>query len=470
MHTESNIEESRDDRNATKPDVPTLASFLQAIGFKLVSFEKHNDERVRNNDENDTKSASKAGVLNIQIDCGTSNMRAILELGDIACRCPNPDHVKDASFWSISGTGPIGSTDNIVQKVEETGSNLLPRLSKDVTRVLHDVSYRLFETIVGEPDVNRNISLNASRSSSTSRESRAKEEFSNKEVGVVRSRTQPEMRFRPSSLNSKEKSGSGSQAPRSGSGSPTCPRKPVLQRQRTWDIDIETDSLDGEPRPTPLKLTSSPSIAAELSISLGQISLPSEIGSPKNAAEYIMGAQLNLEKALKMLSLKKPIILNDLSPNQDNDGTSVKSAPAIISPAVAISPYKPTRSCAVDNSKPLSKLSNATHEQLLAKPNPGHAMITPKARRSMEPQLSKSVAPKSMKNEQENLKIRRRSFYLPSSTNSTFSLPSKPSDAGRKLMGNEKPITTKTNNTSIPMKIKPIQASKISTRIAKSKE
>ena len=520
VHTESNIEESRDVRNPAKPDVPTLASFLQAIGFKLVSFEKHNDAHARNNDENDTKSAPKAGVLKIAIDCGTSNMRAILELGDIACRCPNPDHVKDASFWSISGTGPTGSTDNIVQKVEETGSNLLPRLSKDVTRVLHDVSYRLFETIVCEPDVNRNISLNASRSSSTSCEPRAKDEFSKKEVGVVRSRTQPEMRFRPNSLNSKERSGSGSQAPRSGNGSPTCPSKPVLQRQKTWDIDIETGSQDGEPRPTPPKLTSSPSIAAELSISLGQISLQGEIGSPKNVAGYIMGAQLNLEKALKMLSLKKPIILYDLSPNQDNDGASVMSAPAIISPAAAISPYKPTRSCTIDNSRLLSKLSNATHDQLLAKPNPGHAMITPKARRSIEPTLSKSVAPRSVKNEQENLKIRRRSFYLPSSTNSTFSVASKPSDAGQRLIGNEKYIAMKTNNNipsesdllkrtcvqarkiispepriggpqkletlnttntrtssmikpptkiskSIPIKIKPIQASKIGTGIAK---
>lgn len=231
-----------------------------------------------------------------------------------------------------------------------------------------------------------------------------------------------------------------------------------------------------------------------------------------------MGAQLNLEKALKMLSLKKPIILNGLPPNQDNDGVSVKSAPAIISPAAAISPYKPTRSRTIDNSRPLPKLSSATNEQLLAKPKPGHAMITPKARRSIEPTLSKSVAPKNLKTEQENLKARRRSFYLPSSNNSTFTLPSKPSDAGQRLMGNGKYIAMKTNNVtsesdflnrtcvqarkiispeprigtshletpnttnartsskikpptqiskSIPIKIKPIQASKIGTGIAK---
>ena len=101
-----NIEESRDDLNSTKPDVPTLANFLQAIGFKLLSFEKHNGAF----DENDTKSASNAGVLKISIDCGTSNMRAILELGDIACRCPNLDHAKDTSFWSVGGTSPIGTT------------------------------------------------------------------------------------------------------------------------------------------------------------------------------------------------------------------------------------------------------------------------------------------------------------------------------------------------------------------------
>lgn len=92
--------------------------------------------------------------------------------------------------------------------------------------------------------------------------------------------------------------------------------KPALQRQRTWDIDIETGSLDGEPRPSPPRITSSPAMVAELSQSLGQISLQSEIGSNRNVTEYILGAQQNLEKALKMLLYKNPSISKELSPNQ----------------------------------------------------------------------------------------------------------------------------------------------------------
>lgn len=89
-----------------------------------------------------------------------------------------------------------------MQKVEETGSNLLPPLSKDVARLLRDVSCKLFDTIAYEPDVNRNtdISLNVSRSSNASCE---RQNASKKEAGVTRSHTQPEMRLNANSLNSK---------------------------------------------------------------------------------------------------------------------------------------------------------------------------------------------------------------------------------------------------------------------------
>lgn len=108
-HTDWNNEEMRDIRHPTKPDVPTLASFLQGIGFKLLSFEKHNDPLLSRTNENNIETPQQ-GVLKIVIECDISNMRAVLELGGITCQCPNPDHIKDASFWSISGTGPIGST------------------------------------------------------------------------------------------------------------------------------------------------------------------------------------------------------------------------------------------------------------------------------------------------------------------------------------------------------------------------
>lgn len=61
---------------------------------------------------------------------------------------------------------------------------------------------------------------------------------------------------------------------------------------------------------------SSPAILTELSKSLGQISLQSEIENPKNVTEYILRAQQNLEKALNVLLINKPKTSIDLSPFQ----------------------------------------------------------------------------------------------------------------------------------------------------------
>ncbi|XP_034174962.2 uncharacterized protein LOC117601841 [Osmia lignaria lignaria] len=504
-NTESNGEEMRDIRHSAKPDVRILASFLQAIGFKLLSFEKHHDGYAQKKTENDV-SSSEQGVLRVIIECDTSNMKAVLELEGITCRCPNSDHIKEASFWSISGTGPVGSTDNIMQKVEETGSNLIPPLSKDVARLLRDVSCKLFDTIAYEPDVNRNtdVSLNVSRSSNASCE---RQNASKKEVGVTRSHTQPEMRLNTNSLNSKRpfethEKNINSEASQIRNESTGQENKPPLQRQRTWDIDAEIQNLDEEPRPSPPKLTSSPAMIAELSNSLGQISLHSDIDNSRNITEYIIGAKENLEKVLKMLLVKKPMILNDLSPNTDQDSASVKSAPANVSPTAVISPYKSTRMNTMDNIKLLPKQNNLTQEQFLK------ITRVPKARRSIEPILSR-------KNEQDSSKLaagRRSSFYTPSSANSNISSLSKP-EMKHKLLGIGKYNISKTSNAiesdisnrislttrvaspepkigtspnvetsngraslikpptkiikSIPVKIKPVQSSKINTGIVK---
>lgn len=76
----------------------------------------------------------------------------------------------------------------------------MPRLSKDVTRVLRDVSYKLFDTIY-EPDVNRNtdINLNNSRTNNISYERRTAQDTSKK--NVTRSHTQPEICFRTNNIN-----------------------------------------------------------------------------------------------------------------------------------------------------------------------------------------------------------------------------------------------------------------------------
>lgn len=82
--------------------------------------------------------------------------------------------------------------DNISQKVEETGSTLLPRLSKDVVQLLRDVSHKLFDIIVCDPNVNRNTDiLNASQANSVFHERKV-----TKKISVTRSHTQPEMCLR----------------------------------------------------------------------------------------------------------------------------------------------------------------------------------------------------------------------------------------------------------------------------------
>lgn len=454
-HADSNSEEVRDFRHLAKLDVATLASFLQAIGFKLLSFEKH-DPLIPKKHENNVKT-SEQKVLRITIECDVSDMRAVLELGGITCQCPNPDHIKDASFWSVSGTGPIGSTDNIGQKVEETGSNLLPRLSKDVSRVLRDVSYRLFETIACEPDVNRNtdINLNVSRTSNASYEPNGSQNILKKDISVTRSYTQPEIRICANGTDSKcvpakQSKDINSIAPVSRSSSPLQSNKPALQRQETWDINTETASLDEEPRASPPKLISTPAAIAELSQSLGQISLQSEIEHPKNVTEYIIGAQQNLEKALKMLLTKKPKISIDLSPNQDNDGASVKSAPANISPAGVISPCKPTRSSTITNINPVAKLTHLVPELFpQTKKILENSSQMSRARRSIGPMLSKSAARNNGKLEQENSKptVRRSSFYIPSSATPNNSLL-KPSDGGQRFLASGKFSSSKPDLSS----------------------
>ncbi|XP_026675528.1 uncharacterized protein LOC108632498 [Ceratina calcarata] len=308
-------EEMRDVQRPAKLDVPILASFLQAIGFKLVSFEKHNDPLVPNKNEINSDALEQKGTLKIAIECDASNMKAVLELGEITCQCPKPDHVKEASFWSVSGTGPTANIDNnIVQKVEETGSNLLPRLSKDVTRVLRDVSYRLFDTITCEPDVNRNIenNLNNSLNNLSNRLNTSK-----KDIAMIRSHTQPEIRLHTTNNIVKDLLETQSARTNSNSSincavSPVPSNTPTFKRQKTWDIEIDT-----EPRPSPPKVTSSPVL--ELYTSIGQIYLH-ENEDPANVADYIVGAQKNLEKALQMLVVKKPMLerrmTHDLSPNQ----------------------------------------------------------------------------------------------------------------------------------------------------------
>nr|XP_033323111.1 uncharacterized protein LOC117218673 [Megalopta genalis] len=440
----------------TRLDLPILAGFLQGIGFKLLLMDKTNDSERKNGENNLT---CQPGILKVAIECGSSKMKAVLELDNVTCRCPHSDHVNDASFWSVSGTGPSGSTDNIARKVVETGSNLLPRLPKDVTQILRDVSQRLFDTISYEPDVNRNteVSLNIPCSNNISLETTVSNGNLREEIGVSRSNTAPEIYLYGSNGPPKNSVDQNASPPLS---------KPVLQRQRTWDI--ETENVE-EPRSSlPTIITSSPTVPHDLSQSLGQLSLPGEEDS-KNLTEYIIGAKAELDKALKMLA-RKSFVLNDASLNQD-DTSSVKSAPAKISQVPSITPLKKARMSAVSSVKPLSSLSRFTKEtQALVRPAPRNVLLTPRSPRTqrISDPIPPSATKRSIQMEQENAKsqYRRRSFYLPSS-HIGLSLPSKPIDIGQKYNTNKLTLAAEPNSLNRPRTI-PKSPSK--TRIATPKK
>ncbi|XP_076749590.1 uncharacterized protein LOC143422673 [Xylocopa sonorina] len=446
-HDDSNNEEMYNVRHRTKPDVPTLASFLQAVGFKLLSFEKYNDPEIQKKHENDAEKKSEQGTLTITMECDVSNMKAVLELEGITCHCPNPDHVKEASFWSISGTGPGKSTDTVsMQKVEETGSNLLPRLPKDVIQLLYDVSYKLFDIIMCEPDVNRNTDsyLDVSHNSNQFRESK----ILKTEIGVTRSHTQPELHRSTDSIDSKSQNKDTTFDLSINHTASSIPMsKSVLERQKTWDI--ETVSLDGEPRPSPPKLTSSPTPITELCKSLEPISLHNQIENAESLTDCILEAQQRLEKALKILVDKDSITSKNKSPNHDNDAMSVRSAPDNIMPAVVISPCKSTRSDTVTNVKSLTRFSHLMLEQQSqVKTISQNVIQTPKIQRCIESTLSKSVTRTNIKNQKDNSKsqIRRSSFYIPSSANFNTK-SSKPSDVKRKAVTSGKYSENKLNIT-----------------------
>ncbi|XP_046753244.1 uncharacterized protein LOC124416333 [Diprion similis] len=313
-----------------KPDAPELACFLQAIGFRLREFEKHEDNNSHNGTKNDT--------LKIIIECGSSKMRAVMELEDVSCQCPNQDDAKDASFWSVSGTAPLGSTENM-SKVLETGSNLLPTISRGVTNVIRDVTHHLFKLIKNIPDINQNADSNLNVSA---RECSLKPPSNAMGIPFVRRHTESDFNTaKCRSLDTLTKRDEVANdkvletpliSPRNRSCSVSLhdPQKTSdnklilkeelgninlailshvvsqlhpapLQRQKTFDMDIECSSIEGEPRPSPPKLSSSPVPVPQLCMSLGQISLQSE-EKDLPFIDFLFKAKANLEHALVMLA------------------------------------------------------------------------------------------------------------------------------------------------------------------------
>ena len=92
----------RNSQTSTRTDIPSIICLLQAAGFKLREFDK--DSQLIPN-----KQSVKSENIRITLECGTSKMVAVLEMGDVKCQCPDSNDAKDGSIWSITGTGPLAS-------------------------------------------------------------------------------------------------------------------------------------------------------------------------------------------------------------------------------------------------------------------------------------------------------------------------------------------------------------------------
>ena len=82
---------------------------LQAVGFQLREFEKQEQSQEENAVPNES--------IKVAIQCGSSQMKAVLEMDGIECHCPSSNKAKEGSLWSICGTGPRNSVRIFLLKI-----------------------------------------------------------------------------------------------------------------------------------------------------------------------------------------------------------------------------------------------------------------------------------------------------------------------------------------------------------------
>ncbi|XP_011500088.1 PREDICTED: uncharacterized protein LOC105363961 [Ceratosolen solmsi marchali] len=323
------------ENTSIKPDIPSIICLLQTIGFKLREFEK-SDRLVHNKD------SVKKKNIRITLECGSSKITAILDMDDIKCECPDNNETKDGSLWSITGTEPVGSTESI-NKIEKTGSNLLPTMSKETMAVVRDVVHRLFKTI-NKNNFNQNI--DSSKNLSTS----YKDVIGMKNTkNLIRSYTDLyDKNYKSKNNTDIKKIRPNSKLVSSIDTQKLIPYKPKLTRQDTYDIKVEKENM--EPRPSPRKTTIS-SVPPEFSISLGDISIQSE-EEIFDLTEYVVKAYEILGKAVYSINKKLPINCSISSLQEDNSFVRPTTMPLMNSSFCITSP------CASTNSGLLSRSMN----------------------------------------------------------------------------------------------------------------
>ncbi|XP_015110843.1 collagen alpha-1(XXVII) chain [Diachasma alloeum] len=407
------------DQITEKPDVSNVVCLLQALGCQLREYEKRDDQ----GDE------LKSNSMRIVLECGSSRMRAVLELDDVNCQCLRPEDARDASLWSVCGTAPTASCDSI-NKFEETGSNLLPSVSKDDRAMIRDVLYRLLNTINSKGDnPNRDSTLNLSISKNLERSPSPMD----KSESFTRALTQPEIyRVREGNRGMSTLTQIAPSDRRLSMSvqnivnlplitrAPSTPTTPLFERQKTWDLDTKGDA---EPRPSPPKISSSPVVLSDLCSSLGQVSLQSE-DENLSLAECL--------RRIKFYADKAQNFYGRISPGPDQDKVFLK--PSIVKPKASPGRVysRPSSVC----SSPASLSTKSTTSKPLARrsigaPLTAKQMAVPKTTPTMLPPRRKSIGSAlqpGMKlpvaNAQKNVSTQKRAVNKPTPTSSSSSLSS----------------------------------------------
>lgn len=87
-------------------------NILRSLGFKLRQFDKceHKTEysmSTSNTSLNSVVDSLRNAECRVEITCGHSGLRAILESVVGECSCPSEESATKAEFWQISGSAPV---------------------------------------------------------------------------------------------------------------------------------------------------------------------------------------------------------------------------------------------------------------------------------------------------------------------------------------------------------------------------
>uniref|UniRef100_A0ABD2XER0 Uncharacterized protein n=1 Tax=Trichogramma kaykai TaxID=54128 RepID=A0ABD2XER0_9HYME len=191
--------------------------------------------------------------------------------------------------------------------IEETGSNLLPEMSKETTLLVREITQRLFTIISGKcepcnnddavPMLSSNQKLNASIAKSTEKMENLTRSYTDYFDSQFKPRT-----FVPNGTNLFN---GRLVAARSVNDVGRATEIPKLTRQGTYELDPSpNDSF--EARKSPPRPAISPPLSHALSESLGQISIQSSDEELFGLADYVVKAHQILDRAVNFIAKKLP--------------------------------------------------------------------------------------------------------------------------------------------------------------------